>query len=134
MQPRPYSRSVERLRLGWRDAAVPAVLLAWVPPSSPRCGPTGWVPSIGLEALAALALVFRRTHPLLAVPVMALALMLIPLTGTQMDEAAAPIFFYVLGVYSLGRYLPLRGGLVALVLTLALVLRRLRVRPERQRL
>jgi signal transduction histidine kinase len=119
---RPYARSVETLRLGWRDAAVPAVLLLLGAVELATLRTTGWIPSIGLETLAALALVFRRTHPLPAVPVMAVALMLIPLTGTQMDEAAAPIFFYVLGVYSLGRYLPLRGGLVTLVLTLALVL------------
>lgn len=118
----PYSRSVEeRLRLGWRDAVVPAALLVVGAAELSTLRTTGWLPSIGLEALAAVALVFRRTHPIVAVPVMAVALMLVPLTGTQMDEAAAPIFFYVLGVYSLGRYLSLRGGLVALAITLALV-------------
>ena len=105
---------------GWRDAAVPAVLLVVGAAELGTLRTSGWLPSIGLEALAALALVFRRTHPMVAVPVMAVLLMLIPLTGTQMDEAAAPIFFYVLGVYSLGRYLSLRGSLVALALTLAL--------------
>ena len=109
------------MSLGWRDAAVPAVLLVVGAAELGTLRTTGWLPSIGLEALAALALVFRRTHPFPAVPVMAVPLMLIPLTGTQMDDAATPIFFYVLGVYSLGRYLSLRGGIVALLLTLALV-------------
>jgi signal transduction histidine kinase len=45
----------------------------------------------------------------------------IPLTGTEMQEAATPIVFYVLGIYSLGRYASRRGGLVAAVVTLLLV-------------
>ncbi len=117
----PYARSVEEKPLGWRDAAVPAALLLLGAAELATLRTTGWLPSTGLEALAALALVFRRTHPLVAVPVVAAALIVIPMTGTQMDEAAAPIFFYVVGIYSLGRYLSPRGGLVALVVTLALV-------------
>ena len=38
-----------------------------------------------------------------------------------MDEAATPIIFYIVAIYSLGRYAGLRGGPVALVLTLLLV-------------
>ena len=38
-----------------------------------------------------------------------------------MDEPATPIIFYIVAIYSLGRYAGLRGGLVALVLTLLLV-------------
>ena len=100
---------------------MPAVLLVVGAAELGTLRTTGWLPSIGLEVLAALALVFRRSHPVVAVPVMAAALMAIPLTGTQMDEAAAPIFFYVLGMYSLGRHLPLRRGVVAALVTLALV-------------
>ncbi len=111
----------EESRLGWKDALVPAVLLALGAAELATVGTTGWVPSIGLEALAALALVFRRTRPVVAVPCSALALMAIPLTGTQMQDAATPIFFYVLGIYSLGRYLGTRSGLLTMVLTLALV-------------
>jgi signal transduction histidine kinase len=81
----------------------------------------GWLASIGLECIAAGALVFRRVLPAVAAPVSAVALMVIPLTGTEMQEAATPILFYILGIYSLGRYLSLRGGLIALVLTLGLV-------------
>ncbi len=111
----------EEPRLGWKDALVPAVLLVLGGAELATLRSTGWVPSIGLEALAALALVFRRTRPVVAVPCSALALMAIPLTGTQMQEAATPIFFYVLGIYSLGRYLGTRSGLLTMVLTLALV-------------
>jgi hypothetical protein len=67
-------------------------------------GTSGWVAAAGLEAVAAALLVFRRTLPLLAVPPSAVVLMAIPLTGTHMEEAATPIVFYVLGIYSLGRY------------------------------
>jgi signal transduction histidine kinase len=111
-----------RARIGWRDASIPAfvlvvgvVELAWL-------GAPGWVAAAALEAVAAVLLVFRRTHPLLAVPPSALALMAIPLTGTHMEEAATPIVFYVLGIYSLGRYPSRRSGLVAAAVTLLLVL------------
>ena len=118
----PYSRGVEDQRpLGWRDLAVPAVLLVIGVVELASLGTEGWLPSIGLEGLAAAALVFRRTHPVVAVPISAVALMSIPWTGTRMDDAAAPIFFYVVGMYSLGRYLPIRGGILTAALTLALV-------------
>lgn len=120
----------ERARVGWRDTLVPAVLLALGSAELATLGTTGWVPSIGLEALAALALVFRRSHTALAVPGAALALMAIPLTGTRMEDAATPIFFYVLGIYSLGRYLSARSGLIVLVLTLALVFADFRFDPS----
>jgi len=44
-----------------------------------------------------------------------------PYTGTRMDEPATPIIFYIVAIYSLGRYAGRRGGPVALVLTLLLV-------------
>jgi signal transduction histidine kinase len=108
-----------RLRL--LDVVLPLALLALGAAELATLGSEGWLPSVGLEALAATALVFRRIRPSIAVPVSALALMAIPLTGTRMDEAATPIFFYVLGVYSLGRYLAGRAALITLVLTLGLV-------------
>lgn len=80
----------------------------------------GWLPSIGLEAVAACILVLRRTHTLL-MPLAAVPLFVIPLTGTQMDDAATPILVYILAIYSMGRYLGTRGGLLALVTTLGLV-------------
>ena len=46
----------------------------------------------------------------MAVPLSALALVMIPLTGTAMNEAAAPILFFILGIFSLGRWLRLRVG------------------------
>ena len=118
----PYAPNVwVRTRLGWWDLGVPAVLLVLGALELASLGTEGWIPAIGLEAAAATALVFRRHRPVVAVPLAAVVLMLIPLTGTRMDEAATPIFFYVLGIYSLGRYLGLRGGLATLALTLGLV-------------
>jgi signal transduction histidine kinase len=107
-------------RLGWRDLALPAALLVVGALELASLRTEGWVASIGLEALSAIVLVFRRTHTIL-MPLAAVPLFVIPLTGTQMDEAAAPIFFYILAIYSLGRYLSLRGGLIAVVVTLGLV-------------
>ncbi len=109
-------------RVDWRDAALPAGLLAIGATELALLGTAGWVAAVGLEAVSAAALTLRRRHPLAAAPVAALALMAIPLTGTRMDEPAAPILFYVLAIYSLGRYAAARGGVVTLVLTLLLIL------------
>jgi signal transduction histidine kinase len=84
-------------------------------------GTEGWLPSIGLEAVSAAALVVRRKHPLPAALVVALALGVIPLTGTAMDEAATPILFYVLAVFGLGRRLELRPGLAGLAAVFGLM-------------
>ena len=100
---------------------MPAALLLLGTVELALLGTTGWVASVGLEAAAAIVLVFRRTHPLVAAPVSAILMMAIPLTGTRMDEAATPILFYILGIYSLGRYLVGHSGLVALALTLLLI-------------
>lgn len=103
-----------------RDVGLPVAILVVGALELASLRTEGWLASIGLEAVAAGILVFRRTHTLLA-PVAAVPLLLIPLTGTAMDEAATPILFFVLVMYSLGRYLGLRGGLAALAVTLGLV-------------
>ena len=51
----------------------------------------------------------------------AILILVMPYTGTRMDEPATPIIFYIVAIYRLGRYAGLRGGPVALVLTLLLV-------------
>lgn len=107
--------------MGWRDLVVPAALLALGAVELATLRTPGWQASIGLEAVAAVALVFRRTHAMVAVPIATLVLMVIPLTGTKMEEAATPIFFLVLGVYSLGRFLPLRWSIFAAALTCVMV-------------
>ena len=108
-------------RTRWRDTWLPGLLLALGAAELASLHTPGWVESIGLEAVAALLLVFRRRLTPLVVPLAALCLALIPLTGTRMDEASAPILFYILGVFSLGRWLRLRPGIVLLVVVLATV-------------
>lgn len=120
-------------RVGWRDTWLPALLLTLGAAELATLGSRGWIPSVGLEALAAVLLVFRRRYALVVVPASAVALMLIPLTGTAMNEAAAPILFYILGIFSLGRYIPgLRGvaGLVAIVVAIFVVSVLLDPRPD----
>lgn len=109
-------------RIGWRDASIPVLVLVVGVAELASLGTSGWLAAAGLEAVAAALLVLRRTHPLLSAPVSAVALMGIPLTGTGMEEAATPIVFYVLGIYSLGRYASRRSGLVAAAVTLLLVI------------
>jgi signal transduction histidine kinase len=109
-------------QLGWRDTWLPAALLLLGAAELASLGTEGWVASIGLEAIAALLLVFRRRLSPVVVPLAAISLTLIPLTGTRMDEAAAPIVFYILGVFSLGRWLTLRLGIPLLLLVLTVVL------------
>jgi signal transduction histidine kinase len=109
-------------RIGWRDAWIPLLVLAVGVAELASLGTPGWVAAAGLEAVAAALLVLRRTYPLVVVPCSSLALMGIPLTGTEMEEAATPIIFYVVGIYCLGRYASRRGGLVAAGLVLLLVI------------
>ena len=110
------------MRIGWRDVAVPAALLFVGVVELALLGTSGWPAAAGLEAVAALSLVLRRSHPVVVAPVASLALTAIPWTGTRMDEPATPIIFYILAIYSLGRYARHRlGGLVGLALLLLLV-------------
>jgi signal transduction histidine kinase len=107
--------------IGWAGVGIPAALLALGTIELASLGTEGWVPSIGLEAVAAVALVVRRTHPFIAALIATVALGVIPLTGTAMDDPAAPILFYVLGVFSLGRRMELRGGLAGLAVVFGLM-------------
>lgn len=109
---------MERRRLTALDVAIPgpALVLGMVELASLRT--TGWLPSIGLEIVAASLLVWRRILPAAVAPLASVVLMLIPLTGARMDDVATPILFIVLAIYSLGRYLPLRGAALAAGLTI----------------
>ncbi|MCW2761806.1 MAG: hypothetical protein JWR85_2007 [Marmoricola sp.] len=120
---RPYARRVDDTqRVGWRDAWLPAGLFALGAAELASLGTQGWEQSTGLEAVAALLLAFRRRLPVVVVPLAAFVLTLTPLTGTQMDEPATPILFYILGVFSLGRWLVLRTGVLVLACVVATVL------------
>ena len=110
------------MRIGWRDTLVPGALLAIGSVELALLGTAGWIAAIGLEAIAALALVFRRIHPVPAALLGSLALIAITYTGTRMDEAATPVIFYIVAIYALGRYAgSLQGGVLGLVLLLLLI-------------
>ena len=49
-----------RVRISWRDAWLPGLLLVVGAAELASLGTAGWVASVGLEAVAAPALVFRR--------------------------------------------------------------------------
>ncbi len=104
-----------------REAWLPGLLVALGAAELASLGTPGWLASIGIESVAGLLLVLRRRLPMVVVPLSAAALTLIPLTGTGMDQAAAPILFYILGMFSLGRWLTLPRGLVLLAFALAIV-------------
>ncbi len=84
-------------------------------------GTDGWVAAAALEATAAAALVFRRPYPLVTAPLVFVLMTSMQYTGTRMDELATPIVFYIVALYTVGRYAGRRGGPVALVVTLLLV-------------
>lgn len=111
----------EQAPIGWHDLWIPGALLLAGSTELALLGTTGWTASVGLEAVAAVTLVWRRRFPMLVGPLVPLVLMLIPLTGGRMDDAAAPIAFVIVAIYSLARYLDRGSGLTALTLTLLLV-------------
>jgi signal transduction histidine kinase len=111
----------ERRRVTWRDALVPAALAVLGIVELAMLRTTGWVAAAGLEVAAAGVLVFRRPYPLVAAPLAAVLMIAIAYTGTRMDEPATPIMFYIVAIYSLGRYVARWGGLVALTTTLLLI-------------
>ncbi len=119
----PYAPDVEaHVRIGWRDAWLPAVLLLLGAVELASLGTHGWIPAVGIEAVAAALLVLRRRYAVVVVPAAIFALLLIPLTGTAMDEASTPILFIVLGIFSLGRWTETRLGIVVLAVVLVVTL------------
>ena len=52
----------------------------------------GWLAAAGVELVAAVVLTFRRPWPAIVAPLTVAVLALIPLTGTRMEDAAAPLF------------------------------------------
>lgn len=118
----PYSPGVRAHdRISWRDAWLPALLLLVGAAELASLRSTGWAASVGLEAVAALALVFRRRLTLVAAAVATAAMTLIPVTGAQMNEAATPILFYMLCAFSVARWLTLQRALTGLGTILFLV-------------
>ena len=110
------------MTIGWRDVAVPGALLFVGVVELSLFSGEGRLAAAGLEALAAVILVFRRIHPVVVAPLVSLAATAIVYTGPDMNEPAAPILFYIVAIYALGRYA--RGhasGLTGLALLLLLI-------------
>ncbi len=110
------------VRPGWRDAWLPAALLVLGAVELATLGTDGWIPSVGLEAVSAAILVMRRVLAAVVAPASIMVVLLIPLTGTAVDEAATPILFIVVAIFSLGRCTGLRTGIPVLTGTLLVTL------------
>ena len=106
------------VRPSWRDALLPAALLLLGAVELASLGTEGWVAAVGLEALAAAVLVWARAFAGVVVPAAVVMLLLIPLTGTANDEAATPILFIVVTIFSLGRWTEKRLGIPVLAAVL----------------
>lgn len=109
---------MEEERIGWRDAWLPALLVVLGAAELASLGTHGWGVAVGLQAAAGALLVFRRRYPLAVGPASSAVLLVLPWIGPQLDEAATPILFFILAIFSLARWIAdLRGvaGLVAIL-------------------
>jgi signal transduction histidine kinase len=111
---------VEEERIGWRDAWLPAVLVVLGAAELASLGTRGWAVAVGLQAVAGLLLVFRRRYPLVVGTAAPAVLLVIPWLGPRLDEAATPILFFILAIFSLGRWIADLRGLAGLVVILVL--------------
>lgn len=109
-------------RIGWRDAWLPALLVVLGTAELASLGTHGWAVAVALQAVAGVLLVFRRRYPLAVGPASAVVLLVIPWVGPQLDEAATPILFWILAIFSLARWIADLRGLAGLIAILALVL------------
>jgi signal transduction histidine kinase len=111
---------VAEVRIGWRDAWLPALLVVLGAAELASVGMHRWGAAVGLEAVAGMLLVFRRRYPLAVGPISAATLLAIPWLGPRLDEVATPILFIILAIFSLGRWVADLRGLAGLVAILGL--------------
>lgn len=110
------------VRVSWRDAWLPGVLLGLGALELAMLRPGGWGYGVCLEAVAALLLVLRRRRPLPFATGATLVVLLMPWVGPQLHEAAVPILYFAVSLYSLARWLPDHRGLIGLGLILGALL------------
>ena len=108
-------------RLGWRDALLPAALLALGAAELALVQPPSWGYAVAVEALAAVLLVPRRRWPLVLAPLASGLVLLLPFIGPQLDDVAAPILFSGVALYSLGRWLAGLIGVLGVVLVILVI-------------
>jgi len=75
--------------------------------------------AVPATAVAALALSFRRTAPLLTVTAVLGALAAESLLGVSLQKPDAPLLLALVAVYTAGAYLPLRDAVAGLALAIA---------------
>ena len=112
----------ERLALGWRDTWVPAGLLLVGAFELVTLHPAGWGWALVLEAVSAALLVGRRVRPLVFNCLSLVVLLSTPWFGSELADAAAPILFMAVGIYSLARWVRDLRGLVGVAIVLLMLL------------
>ena len=113
---------MDEQRVSLRDAVLPLALAVLGAFELVAAGLDGWVYGVVLEVVASVLLVWRRQLPLVTAPAAVLVLMVMPWVGPQLHEAATPILYWAVAMYSLARWVPdLRGvlGVLAAVAGLA---------------
>lgn len=105
-----------------RDAWLPALLVVLGAAELVSLGTPGWSVAVGLQVGAGVLLVFRRVYPLVVGPVSSALLLLVPWFGPQLDQAATPILFFILAIFSLARWIADLRGVVGLVAILVIFL------------
>ena len=101
-----------RWSIGWRDAWLPAALAVVGLLELASLQPVRWPIGMGIEVLACLVLVARRTFPLVAPTLAGLILLATAFVGPGMDGPSLPIPMLLLGVFALGRWNADLRGLV----------------------
>ena len=112
----------DRVRLTWRDGLIPLGLLAVGASEMVAIRPEGWQSGLAVEAASAALLVGRRRWPLTLGTLAGVVLFLLPWVGPQLDDAAAPILFWAVGLYAMARWIKDLRGLVGVAITLSAAL------------
>ncbi len=112
---------MDREALTWRDTVLPLALLALGAVELATLDVDGRWFGLALETVSAALLVMRRRRPLVFATASAVVLFAIPWFGPQLDDAAVPIFFWAVAMYSLARWIPDLRGLIGVAISLAVV-------------
>jgi len=107
--------------LGWRDAWLPGLIAALAVAEMVALQVSNWGLGAAVEAVDCLVLVARRIYGLLAPTIAMLAVLLLPMLGTPLDEPSVPIAILALSFFALARYLPDLRGLYGFVLVLGVL-------------
>src|SRR4051794_12855184 len=103
---------MDRVPLTWRDTVLPLALLVLGAVELATLDVEGRWFGLALETVSAALLVMRRRRPLVFATASAVVLFTIPWFGPQLDDAAVPIMFWAVAMYSLARWIPDLRGLI----------------------